>query len=371
MLKLLPLAAKAIRTDEFYPITEPAWQVVMQECDFYEFSSTFDRCEAELRDSHIVGRMAFLIHMLKSAMWRDTEVEGWSAKQFAFVEENFESIPPWLEWDVELLSLAREYLAVRHQFAQGSSLRAKMDAALQDYFSQSQEIGDRSIVAVQMEILARNEALMAEFPIDQGDLFHKFYPIWAWASHDVAERQSISTEHEINENIWASRADALLNRLEQECNGSRIGWLWSAALVGRVVLLGVVGLVAMMLGYMLGSVIATILGVIFGDKGLDGGLIVAGFIAVASAIATPWLLNSTLDNKLWFPLNAKFATQCYQQSWRRELMDFQRRSHVPDGFFRALFHHFADKSATASWINEFVQQDFAPALLAGAQKYEA
>ena len=74
LLKLLPLVAQAVRTDDFYPLTEPAWQVVLDECPFEDFAQTFDRCEAELRDSHIIGRMAFLIQMLKTAMWRDPVV---------------------------------------------------------------------------------------------------------------------------------------------------------------------------------------------------------------------------------------------------------------------------------------------------------
>lgn len=372
LLKLLPLAARAIRTDEFYPLTEPAWQVVLRECSFEQFATVFDRCEAELRDSHIVGRMAFLIQVLKTALWLDPAADGWSARQFRFVEENFGSIPPWLEWDVEILGLAREYLEVRQQFAVGSPLRTKMDAALKDYFCEPQEVGDRSIVAAQMEILASGDALIIEFPMEEGELVSKFYPIWAWASHDVAERQSIAPEEpDVNENVWASRAAALLERLEKECNNSLTGVMWSLSLVARIVVLIVLGVVFLMVGLLLGSLIFLPLESFFGEDGADTGIILAAVLAGIGALVGPWVLKGTLDRRIWFPLNGKFATTCYRASWRRELMDFQRRSHVPDGLFRALFAHLADKSATATWVNQFVQLDYAPALLAGAQRYEA
>lgn len=372
LLKLLPLAARAIRTDEFYPLTEPAWQVVLRECSFEQFATVFDRCEAELRDSHIVGRMAFLIHVLKTALWVDPAEDGWSARQFRFVEENFESIPPWLEWDVEILGLAREYLEVRQQFATGSPLRMKMDAALKDYFSEPQEVGDRSIVTAQMEVLTSGDALMTEFPIEEGDLISKFYPIWAWASHDVAERQSIAQEEpEVNEKIWANRAAALLERLEKECNNSLTGVMWSGSLLLRFVGIGLAFLLPTIILYAILAGTIEVIGANVGRSSVEGWDILPVLLAVGGAIFVGWKSKGILDQRVWFPLNGRFATKCYHRSWRRELMDFQRRSHVPDRFFRALFGHFADKSATATWVNQFVQQDYAPALLAGAQRYEA
>lgn len=370
LLQLLPLAAKAIRTDEFYPITEAAWQVVLSECSFDQFASTFDRCESELRDSHIVGRMAFLIHILKTAMWRDESLEGWSARQFEFVEENFESIPPWLEWDVELLGLAREYLAVRSRFVTGPPLRARMDAALKAYFSESQVEGDRAIVAIQMELLGGSDGLMTAFLLEQSELLQKFFPIWAWASHDVAERQSIAQDVEVNENIWASRTVALLDRLHKQCNNSWIGTQWSICLGARTVTLGVIALFGVIAVVMLSIGASTLLAE---DNQIQDLFIGVGTLVgiLAGAIATLYWVKPYLDQKIWFPLNGKFAKKCYDTFWRKEVMDFQRRSHLPDRFFRALFDHFSDKSTTATWVNMFVQQDLAPALLAGAQRYEA
>lgn len=370
LLKLLPAVARAIRTDEFYPITEAAWRVVLSECSFDDFARTFDLCESELRDSHIVGRMAFLIHILKTAMWRDDASDGWSARQFAFVEENFESIPPWLEWDVDLLGLAREYLAVRSEFITGPPLRALMDIALKAYFTEPQAEGDRAIVGIQMKLLNASDGLMQAFPLEQSELLQKFYPIWAWASHDVAERQSIDQEEvEVNENIWASRAVALLQRLEKQCNGSLTGWIWSLCLGGRAVALGVLGLIGFIAVAMLSSVTTSLMA----DEEIQSMLFAIGIVVgvLGTMIAILYWAKPAIDQKLWFPLNAKFAKKCYNTSWRQELMDFQRRSHLPDRFFRALFEHFADKSVTATWVNVFVQQDFAPAILAGAQRYEA
>ncbi|WP_442481942.1 hypothetical protein [Aeoliella sp. SH292] len=368
LVKLLPAVAKAVRTDEFYPLTEPAWRVVLRECDFRKFAAAYDACEAELRDSHIVGRMAFLIHMLKSAMWRDPETDGWSARQFRFVEENFSNIPPWLEWDVEVLGLAREYLAIRDKFVSGSPLRTKIDAALKEYFSESQELGDRAVVAAQMEVLAAGDTLMHEFPLDMNEVFHAFYPIWAWASHDVAERQAFKQDEEVNENVWATRALALLARMEKECNNSLVGVMWSTALAGRVV---TICLSAIITFVVLSWLFIAGLEAIESRQPWDvyfgfGGLIILILSGVAAWFAKPWL-----DKKLWFPLNEEFARKCYDRMWRRELLDFQRRSHVPDRFFRALFAHFADRTATSSWVNQFVQQDFAAVMLAGAQRYEA
>lgn len=372
LLKLLPAVARAVRSDEFYPLTEPAWQTVLDECEFHKFADAYDRCEAELRDSHIVGRMAFLIHMLKTALWRDSEVDGWSARQFAFVEENFESIPPWLEWDVEILSIAREYLAIRQQFVGQSPLRGRLDAALEAYFTKSQEEGDRAIVAAELELLAAGDDLMREFPLEDGEVLTKFYPIWAWASHDVGERQAVKPEEEIQQEIWARRAAVLLDRMEKECNNSITGVVWGTSLAARS--LSAIPLVV-------GAVLippAAILGVflILPESMRPAVVAIMGFVAaiglsILSLVAVLFTLKPKLDQLVWFPLNERFARKCYDRIWRRELMDYQRRSHVPDSFFRAVFNHFADKTATASWVNQFVQQDYAPAMLAGAQRYQA
>ncbi|WP_425398931.1 J domain-containing protein [Aeoliella sp.] len=371
LLKILPAVAKAVRTDEFYPLTEPAWQTVMRECNFNQFTATYDRCERELRDSHIVGRMAFLIHTLKSALWRDEQLNGWSAAQLRFIEENFSNIPPWLEWDVELLGLAREYLLVRRQFAAGSPLRSRMDAALKDYFSESQEVGDHSMVAAQMELLSAGDALMDEFPVEQSELLHKFYPIWAWASHDVAERQSFKQETEVNQEVWVSRGAALLARLEKECNNSLTGVTWSLALFARWVALAVGVLIGSLIVISIYAGVSTSMEQANQDTLAFVAVLVMILGIVGVAVLVLYYLRPVVDQKLWFPLNAKFAQKCYNQMWRREVLDFQRRSHVPDQFFCALFQHFADRSATSTWVNEFVQQDIAPALLAGAQRYEA
>lgn len=379
LLELLPRVAKAVRSDEFYPLTEPAWQTVMRECKFHEFTTAYDNCEAELRDSHIVGRMAFLIHMLKSALWRDEQLDGWAARQLRFIEENFSSIPPWLEWDVELLGLAREYLLVRQQFAAGSPLRGHMDAALKDYFSQPQQVGDRSMVAAQMELLSSGDALMHEFPIEQGELLHKFYPIWSLASHDVAERQSFKTETEVDQRIWADRGLALLARAEKQSARSLTGIKWSACKVARVALLWAIILVGLALVF---SGFALFLdhrdsGARPRQLGQGETAVMAAATVVAMGLASAHVVLSLvkirpwLDRKLWAPLDGKLALECYNRIWRREVLDFQRRSHVTDRFFRAVFLHFSTRTVTAYWINEFVQQDFAPALLAEAQRYEA
>lgn len=373
LLKLLPAVAKAVRSDEFYPLTEPAWQTVLDECEFHKFAEAYDRCEAELRDSHIVGRMAFLIHILKTALWRDPDADGWSARQSAFVEENFESIPPWLEWDVEILSIAREYLAIRQQFVGQSPLRGRLDAALEAYFTKSQEEGDRAVVAAELELLAAGDGLMREFPLEDGEVLAKFYPIWAWASHDVGERQAVKPEEEIQQEIWARRAAVLLDRMEKECKGTLTGILWDCAMWGRMGLL----LVVFMIAFALQSWICISVNhwiprsSVFHVEPWQIYFKIGGFIIMLLSFAATWWSYSRLERLVWRPLDNHFARKCYDRLWRRELMDYQRRSHVPDSFFRAVFNHFADKTATASWVNQFVQQDYAPAMLAGAQRYQA
>jgi hypothetical protein len=222
-----------------------------------------------------------------------------------------------------------------------------------------------------MELLDADDLLLDEFPLDMNDIFHAFYPIWTWATHDVAERQAFTQAVEVNEKIWASRATALLARMEKAGNNSLVGVVWSVSLVARQSLL----VILLLLG---ACVVVSVFAVI--SVWLEGQnqdqlatatilVMIGGIVGVGLAIlkwVRPWL-----DQRIWFRLNEKFAKRCYNRLWRSELLDFQRRSHIPDRFFRALFAHFADRTATSSWVNQFVQQDFAPAMLAGAQRYEA
>jgi hypothetical protein len=52
------------------------------------------------------------------------------------------------------------------------------------------------------------------------------------------------------------------------------------------------------------------------------------------------------------------------------MLEFQQRSRVPGQFYRALFEHLAKSNYVAPWINLYVQQDYAPAFLAVAQRFE-
>ncbi len=361
LVTLLPAVARAVRNDHFYPLTEAAWLMVLRDRPFHEFERLLAECEAELCDAQIAGKMVFTIQLLKTAMWRDP-TGAWTQRQCEFIDQNFEQIPNWLEWEVDLLGAARDYRAVRDRSLQPGTLRHQIDEAIVAYFSEPQHVGDRAVLAIQVEILRQSDQLLEEFPIaDEGD--GAMFLVWNWISADVGSRHLSSEAHQpVNEELWVPRGRVLIARLGEKQSYTLANIRDMAVYFFRW------GAIAIAWFWIFGSISITMNALGPDDPGFVVLEVVTG-ICVAT-VALFYIIKFT-NKRSWHPWLRRHWERRYHALYRRELLEFQQRSRVPGQFFRALFNHLADTDATAKWINHFVQQDYAPAFLAIAQRFEA
>ena len=227
--KLLIACSKTVHETVFFALTEPLWRGLLGCGSFAKFESTLRQCEANLKGFSIDGRLAFYLQILKPAIW--VANEAWVAESMNFIERNFERIPPFLEYDLEMVARLSEYRKHRAVFAEGHPLLQKLDRGLRDYFSEEQQVGDRSIVECQVQILTNKEALGAAFDPAGNPAYGVFLAIWAWISHDVAERNTDPAEQSIDEELWYGRSQTLLTQLAQQTRSSKLGMRWGVATI--------------------------------------------------------------------------------------------------------------------------------------------
>ena len=160
---LLIACSKIISEDRFFPLTEPLWRLLLQTKKFSHFRSALRQCEANLKGVNIDSRLAFYMQILKPALWvADPE---WIDESYNFIEQNYDRLPSYLDYDLEILSRLRAYIEVRELFAQGDEIRHRLDRAVRDYFSEDQLTGDQSVLAAQVRSLRMARAWEPPSPI--------------------------------------------------------------------------------------------------------------------------------------------------------------------------------------------------------------
>jgi hypothetical protein len=216
--KLLAAVAKTLRSDQFYAVTEDLWQRVLRERPFAEFRAALAACQTELRDVRIDCRLAFTVEILKSAIW--TADQAWIDEAFRLIEENFERVPPQLQYDLDILDLLRRYIAGRPKSMPGRSLRAQIDEAIRNFFTADQATRDRSVLRCQIAIAEDPNGTLDAFPLVSDEDYSNFYILWNFVTADVAERHA-EERPETNVKAWASRGQALFQTIERGIEKSR------------------------------------------------------------------------------------------------------------------------------------------------------
>ncbi|QDU86970.1 hypothetical protein Pla175_03240 [Pirellulimonas nuda] len=363
--KLLPAVARVVRNDGFYALTEPLWRSLLRETSVDEFAGLLAACERELHDTQIVGRMVFYVQLAGGALLMGEH--PWPLQAIDYVERNFEQIPPWMEQDVDMLGVLREYAAVRARFVQGHPLRAQIDAALRDYFTQDQQAGDRSVVACQVAIASDLDGLAAAFPLEENELYEAFYPIWAFVSWDVGERHAPPVEQESPAPDWSGRVVELVRLLGRQGMDSVTELKWGTVgcltgLLATVITAAVVGVVYL--------VLAAVVRLIYSQP--PDWLFIAFIIACIVGPAALWLVvKHKLNPRIRDPYREKIAKRMFRDVWRPGVLRFLQRSHLDDHIFRTLLGKTPADIPMAAEIYRFVQQDYAVPMLVTAQRFLA
>ncbi|QDS96755.1 J domain-containing protein [Adhaeretor mobilis] len=215
--ELLVQCAQAVPRDDFYALTEPAWERLLRVLPFAQFMKLLENCEQHLRDISIAYRVTFMMRVLRYAVWSDNNVmeqQEWIEAAFQFVEENFQSIPAQLEMELELLVAVGNYAKVREDFLNGNPLRAQMDAALKSYMTSEQALSDQAVLEVQLAMLADPQAVLEAIPSEEDQAVVAFYSAWAWATADVADRYG-AKQGEADARLWSDRLSSVI----ESCHG--------------------------------------------------------------------------------------------------------------------------------------------------------
>lgn len=363
--ELLLACSRVVREELFFPLTEPLWRQLLRSQKFSEFRTTLEQCEANLKGIHIDNRLAFYLQILKPAIWvADLE---WIRASYQFVEQNFDRIPKFLDYDLEILSRLRAYSEIREQFVQGNEMRQALDRAMRDYFSEDQLTGDQSVLACQVQMAQDSSQLAGAFADFGNPMYSAFFAVWIWVSYDVGERHVEPPKETTNQTIWHDRTRMLLNQLEQQTKKSRLGFKWAMRRLfyGGMQVVGFFACIFVVCVFVAG-VSTTYL---FNSHKYDAVAVLALFAGIGLSFFILWRVNKWWTKRHWRPFQLEIAGDCYRQIWQREIINFLARSHLPHQTLRAYIHSFPNYANSTAWVKHYFDLDFSLPMFAIAHHF--
>lgn len=366
---LLIAVARAVRTDRFYSLTEPLWDRVLQARPFEEFLKLLKKCESELQDYRVEGRVALFMHLLKPAMWIATR--EWVDETMLFLEENQPEFSYGGDFEMELLSSLREYVEYRDAFLNGIPLRAQMDQAIQDYCLLDDSQCDHAFVECQIRIASSGEEVLKAFPFAPDSDGGSMLVLWEWISVDIADRlpdQIDEPEYHENQSQEmrerSKRVRRFLKSIEARTDASSIGRFWNFVgwIMGILMIGGIYPAIFFPLWYVPQMLID--------HPSVETTSLVIGLVA---AIGLGFLLHKRWLPNIWGSMCMRFAIRCYARIWRREVQQYLRRSRLSVYEFVMAVEASADfeKMPASTWLMHITQRDSSQHLFVSAQRYLA
>jgi hypothetical protein len=360
---LLTAVSKTVRTDAFFALTEGLWRRLLRERPFAEFAATLRACESNLRDVAIDGRLAFTVELLKAAIWvADRE---WIDGAFALIEENFERIPPQVQYDLDVLDMLKKYVAGRPAMGTALPLRRRIDDALRAYFSGDEATRDRSVLECAVEISQRPEKLLEAFPMDSEEDYSNFYVLWTIVTGDVGERYAPEAPA-TDVKAWISRGRALYEGIEQSVKGSALYRKSAGAKFGYWAGMSVLYLLAGTVGVFVGILLLVVSGA--GPRDWNAAV---PLIAVATAMAVLGCAHYWWLAPRWKAYCRLQERRWYADISRGELVAFLQRSRftreeLKELMFSADIRNLSLAQTTANYF----QQDYGLAIYAMALRFQ-
>lgn len=361
--KLLAAVSTALTDDRFYFLTERLWDRLLRETPFDVFRRTLARCEANLLDYRIEGKLAFYMHILQPALWKADD--AWLDAAFSFIEEHYEEIPEHLEYELEITFLLRDYRGMQDEFLDGDPVRAAIDRTLRGYCVLDQQEFDRLFLECQLILAGDGDAVLDAFPVDSGD-YNPLYAPWSWISQEVAARvgdDSLPPEPE----TAVKKVFRLLRRIDDDTSRSLGGHMLSyLGLVYYGLVLLCCGLIAAA-PFVLHSLVSD------NSPGAALALVYVALILAGIAGFWVWVKDRTLVPFLgrvsWW-----LGRRRYRRAWRREMLDFLKTTHYPAEDVMTIAERIAESPAGndlqyVTWLAAFVQRDYGLAFYSTAQRF--
>ena len=358
---LLVACSRIVREDLFFPLTEPLWKLLLRSQDFSHFREVLAQCEANLKGINIDNRLSFYLRILKPAVW--VADEEWINQSYNLIEQHFDRIPKFLDYELEILSRLRAYIQIREQFIQGDEVRRRLDQAIRDYFSEDQLAGDQGVVACQVAIAQDTERVSAAFAELGDQAYPRFYALWQWVSYDVGERNVEPSRQSLHDNVWQSRMRTLLVQLARRTDRSRLGLQWG--------IWTVMYYLSTAACYVLPIILLELLIIYFwsGSRANDTSFDLLFVGGAVGGLYSGRLLQKQLRSRVWLPYCLRISARCYRQLWSREIISFLARSHLSYQMLNVFLNSEAGINIKGGWVKYYVDQDYALPVYAIAQQF--
>ena len=360
--KILLVTARTVRDDRFYSLTEPLWDELLQSSPFEEFRRTLERCESELQDYRIEGRVAFFLHILKPALWKADP--DWIEEAFGFVDEHLNHGSMMAEAEAEMLTALREYIDVRKKFLKGHPLRSQIDQAIQDYYLLPQPQNAHSFIECQLRMASNGGELLQAFPFTMTgleDSVSAMTQIWFWISFDVYDGDREDDDEAEERRPTMGKLRMFLRSLDTRTAASTLGRMWGAAgwFYGLTSLIGI---------FVFAFFAAWIpLKLLLGEDAVLIRFVASLVVGAGGGFA----LRQFVLPPLWEKFCLAMGVRCYESLWRREVQQFLRRTRMEITELLYSIQALGDDEELeySMWVLHLTNADQALPLYVSAQRF--
>lgn len=361
--KILLVTARTVRNDRFYSLTEPLWDELLRTLPFDEFRRTLEKCESELQDFRVEGRVAFFLHILKAALWKADP--DWIEAAFGFVDEHLDQASMMAEAEAEMLTALREYIAVRNTFLKGHPLRRQIDQAIQDYCLLPQPQNAHSYIECQLRMASNGGELLQAFPFTMSgieDSASAMTQIWFWIAFDVYDGDREDSDDATNERKpTLGKLRLFLRSLDARTAASSLGRFWGAAgwCYGLTSLIGIFILAFFLTWFPLTLVLG------------DDAPVIRFVVSLAIGAGGGFALRQFVLPPLWLKFCLAMGVRCYENLWRREVQQFLRRTRLEITELLYSIQALGDDEELeySMWVLHLTNADQALPLYVSAQRF--
>ena len=182
---LLLRAVELLPPDRFQYTTERAWDRLLREAPFAEFSGCLRSCSKKLGRSVDHSQLVFYIHVLKLALWKADD--DFLSEIQDTIEDHYHSLDSWAQEEYEAFTELLDYKTRREQFIQLGPCCERIDRAIRDWCLLPETEGDLSVLDCQYFLSMQGQRLLDEFPDYKDDFSHVIRP-WDRIVTDVLDR---------------------------------------------------------------------------------------------------------------------------------------------------------------------------------------
>ena len=357
LANLLNAFSKVVTGDQFYQLTEPAWDQLLLKASFSEFARILQICEKSQPVHEIYGRTVFYLHILRKSLFRADP--DWLKQSWAILEEGDQAIPPHLEMDLEFLRTAlayRRWSPVLRETPTGQAL----DEVIRDYCQSDDQVAQKKFLNLVLQLSTDPRQLLTDLPVKSNEALETAWNTFLWIQHDMANRLGVEfSDHEFTE---ADTTQMLRWIRLIESQG-----VSSPGVVHNNLLSGLAHYSRLLIGFLICS------GLCGGVIGWTDNLLLAAVVAIAAGAGLyqfdhKWLIPR-LQAWLSKDLN-KAAMHLYRKSWRMEAARFCELHRLTVSEMQALLHHcVAAENRFDTFLLQRLGEDYALAFYVCALRF--